>query len=512
MKRLYVMLLVAIGAVLTICLPAQEATPQGAKAGMEKGGVLRILGVVAPQVLGYPPDMGPQDFTYAYPGMEPLMRYSDRRTLEPFLCTKVDIDPAKKTIIFHLRKGIKFHDGTELTADVVRWNYQLLMDAKKLQYFEKIKGIDIIDPYTFRLNLSEYNNQLIHSFGYMFMSSRKAIEGHGKDWARVNCVGTGPFRQSEFKRDEHLYWSRFENYWQKDKGLPHLDGVEVRFVPDPVTASSILETRQADLWMGPTSQYQRIMVQKGFVRQAGYGGLNIWIMPNYFRADGKWKNKKLREALEYAIDKAAITKALGYGYTTPMNLICASGEWGYDSGLRRDYDPTKARRLIGEAGYSGPVKIKLQVESNGRNIGSAIKGYLDAAGFDCDLDIADSGRYFTSTYGSGWDDLCLASTAVDANFLVTIGRWFGPQPRTRLAGWVCPQTLADFYNQAIVKKTDQEQELMTKKFVKYIYDEALICPLYFLPVAGILQPYVHTDYMRQGAYRWNFADDWMERH
>lgn len=511
MRRLLGMLFVATCALLMI-IPAEQAMPQGAKAAIEKSGVMRIVAGIAPQVLGYPPDMGPQDFTYAYPGMEPLMQYSDRRTLEPFLCTKVDINPAKKTITFHLRKGIKFHDGTELTAEVARWNYQLLMDAKKLQYAEKIKSIDLLDPYTFRLNLSEYNNQLIHSFGYMFMSSRKSIEERGKDWARVNCVGTGPFQQLEFKRDEYLYWTRFANYWQKDKGFPYLDRVEVRFIPDPVTASSIIETKQADLWMGPTSQYQRVMVQKGFVRQAGYAGLNMWIMPNYFRADGKWKNKKLREALEYAIDKAAITKALGFGYTVPMNLVCASGEWGYDSSLRRDYNPARSRRLIKEAGYSSPVKVNLQVESNGRNIGSAIKGYLDTAGFECDLDVADSGRYFTSTYGSGWDDLCLASTAVDANYLVTIGRWFSPQPKTKLAGWNCPKELADLYHQAIAKNTDQEQELMTRKIVKYIFDEALICPVYFLPLAGIMQPYVHTDYMRQGVYRWKFAEDWMERH
>jgi peptide/nickel transport system substrate-binding protein len=510
-KFLLFVIVIGIAALLLSNIWSAESPVAQGKARAVKGGVMRVVAGIAPQVLGYPPEMGPQDVTFAFPGLEPLMTYTDRRTLAPFLCSKVDINPDKLTITFYLRKGIKLHDGSELTSDVARWNFQQVIETKKLQYSEKIKSIEILNPYAFRLNLTEYNNQLIHSYGYVMMASKEAILKHGKEWARTNCVGTGPFRQVEFKRDAHLKWARFNDYWRKNEGLPYLDGMEVRFIPDPVTASSIMETKQADLWMGPSSQYQRKMVDRGYARQIGYSGLNMMLIPNYSRPDGKWNNKKLREALEHAIDRAALTKAFGFGFNVPMALVSPSGEWGYDPNLHRDYDPAKARRLIREAGYKEPVKVKLLSDSNGQNTAGGIKGLLDAAGFECEIDIADSGRYFGSVYNSGWDDLCFASTGADANFLITIARWFSPEA-TAFPSLIKPQALKDLWYDALTKKTDKEQEQTVRKMVKYIHEEALVCPLYRYTSAGIMQPYVHTGYVREGTIKWNVAEDWMDKH
>lgn len=510
MKRVMSALAVMVIIILGGCKRAEKPPAPEANATIVKGGVMRVVAAISPQVLGYPPEMGPQDITFAFPGLEPLMTYTEKRALEPFLCSKVDIDPASPSITFHFRKGIRFHDGSDLTAEVARWNFQELIDARKLQHFEKVKKIEVLDADTLRLNLTEYDNQLIHSFGYVFVASKAGIEKHGKEWARVNCIGTGPFRQVEYKRDAYLKWTKFADYWRKDKGLPYLQGMEVRFIPDPVTASSMITTKQADLWMDPGAQYQKMMVDRGYVRQAGYSGLSTWLMPNYLRPDGKWKNRKLREALECAIDREALTKAFGYGFNIPMTLIAPPGEWGYDASLHRGYDPAKSRRLIREAGYREPVKVKILSDGNGRDTAAGIKGFLDAAGFECEIDIADSGRYFGSIYTSGWDDLCFAASGADANFLVTIARWFSPEARV-LPGFVKPQPFKDLWHEALSKTSDQDQEAMTRKMVRYIHDEALICPLFMFPSAGIMQRNVHTNYLREGMSKWNIAEDWMGR-
>jgi ABC-type transport system substrate-binding protein len=272
-----------------------------------------------------------------------------------------------------------------------------------------------------------------------------------------------------------------------------------------------METKQADLWIGTSALYQRKMVGIGLVRQAGFAGLSMWLMPNYLRQDGKWKNKKLREALECAIDKNALTKAFGYGFNIPMNLICPADEWGYDSSLHRDYDPAKARRLVKESGLRMPVKIKILCDNNGKNTASGIKGFLDEAGFDCEIDVGDSARYFSSIYSTGWDDLCFAASGIEANYLVTIGRWFSPESKV-LPNFEKPQAIRNLWNEALAAKADLDQEAITRKIIRYVYDEALICPLYKLPTAGIMQPYVHTNYLRQGMLKWDLAGDWMEKH
>jgi peptide/nickel transport system substrate-binding protein len=512
MKKFSAVLMLAAASLLfSGYMPEQKANTPKSDAKIVKGGIMRVISANSAQVIGYPPEMGATDINLAFPGLESLMTYTGNHKFSPYLCSKVDINPAKLSITFHLRKGILFHDGTELTADVARWIFQLLTETKKLQYAENIKSIDLLDKYTFRLNLEKYHNMLIYSYGIVYMFSKDAILKHGKDWARVNCVGTGPFRLVEFKRDVHLHWTKYDNYWRKDAGLPYLDGVEVRFIPDPVTASSILEAGQADLWIGVGAQYQKKMSDKGMLRQASYSGLSMWLMPNYLRPDGKWKSKQLREALEYAIDKAAITKALGYGFNVPMNLICPPGAWGYDAGLNRKYDPVKARQLIAEAGYREPVKVKLLTEPAGRDTTSAIKGYLDATGFQCEIDIADSGRYFNSINVNGWDDIVFAASGIDPNYLVTITNWFSPQSRSKMPSWVRPEAFSELWRQAIAKDNIKEQEALTAKMVKYIHTEALICPLYKLPSAGVMQPYVHTNYLLNGLQRWNIAEDWMNK-
>jgi peptide/nickel transport system substrate-binding protein len=508
MKRMIFALLLT-----TLCLYACSSNDQQKTSGTtdeNRGGVMRIVTGVIPQVLGYPPDMGPQDTTIAFPALEPLMTYANQ-DIVPFLCDKVDVDSENAMVTFHLKKGIKFHDGSDLTAETVKWNYQIAIDAKNLQYHEMVKSIDVLDNYTLRVTLTEYNNQIIHSLGYFFVISKESFEKNGVEWARVNCVGTGPFKFVEFKRDAHVKWTKFEDYWRKDEGLPYLDGIEVRFIPDPVTASSIMETQQADMWMGPGSQYQRKLVDLGLKRQTGDAGLSMWLMPNYKRADGKWNNKKLREALEYAIDRDALTKAFGFGFSLPMSLIASTGDWGYDPNLKRNYDPEKARRLIKEAGYAAPVKIKILTDANGQSIAAGIKGFLDDAGFDCELDVADAGRYFGSVYSTGWEDLAFASSGTDANFLVTITRWFSPEA-TVLPNFVKPPELIKMWNEAIKKVSATEQEAAVREMVKYIHDEALICPLYRLPSSGLMQTWVYSEYLKQGMSQWDLSREWVDSY
>jgi ABC-type transport system substrate-binding protein len=127
----------------------------------------------------------------------------------------VDINEKNPMITFHLKKGIKFHDGSDFNADAVAYNFTWLKETKRLQYGEKVKSIDILDPYTVRLRLSEYNNMLIHGLGWVFMWSKVALTTKTPDYLRGNPVGTRPFKLVEWRRDDHIKWERNKDYWQK---------------------------------------------------------------------------------------------------------------------------------------------------------------------------------------------------------------------------------------------------------------------------------------------------------
>jgi peptide/nickel transport system substrate-binding protein len=506
MKKFLVIFLIVIFSTIGLALNSYaQPKPQ-------HGGILKIVQASGGRTF-YFPEGGPQDLTAAFPAVEALMDYTSRRELKPFLAESVDIDPKKLTITFLLRKGIKFHDGSELDAEQVFWHFNFAKEVKRLQYGDKLKSVEILGKYAVRLHLTEYNNQLIHSFGWQFMYSKKAFTTKDKDWLRANIVGTGPFKLVEWKRDSHIKWERNKDYWQKDR--PYLDGLEIRFVPDPVTASAMFQAKEVDMWTQVPVRDQRDLENKGYIRRKGYAALPALIYCNTTDPNKPIGKVKVREAIEYALDKAAMAKALGFGYYTPLKMTAPDGEWGYDPNYPgRPYDPAKAKQLLAEAGYPDGLKLKLMAMNipPGPDQAQAMKRYLDEAGFNIDVDLADPGRFFSSVWGTGWEDMVIFFTGLDPNYLVTFQRWFSHDPATNLVSFKRSPELIAMSKESITYGKEADQMAITKKLVRQIADEDCIIPLWNAPVAYMVQPYVHCNYLDEGLIRWRTFDDWMEKH
>ncbi|MGA2106598.1 MAG: ABC transporter substrate-binding protein [Syntrophorhabdales bacterium] len=491
---------------------AQQKTPQ-------YGGILREIWATGPRVLSYLPEMGPGDEQSILPAAEKLMDYNAEKQLVPFLAESVTVAKDGKSITFKLRKGIKFTDGSDLNAEAVVWNYQLNIDAKRLQYRDKITKIEIIDPYTIKFHITDYTNMLLHSYGWVPLFSKAAWDKAGdgnaeksKEWARANIVATGPFKLAEYKRDNYLRWVKNENYWQK--GKPYLDGITIRYIPDSVTASAMMQAKEADFWLQPPVKDQADLEKKGFLRQSGFG-LPRMIYLNTKDPDSKFQNLKLREAVEYALDKPAIAKALGFGYYTPLTMVAPPGEWGYDPEYKgRPYDPAKAKQLIAEAGFPNGVKIKMTAMTGGTwpDEVAAIKRYLDDVGMTVDPDMADPGRFFNMLWLQGWQDAALFLSGLDPNYLITFHRTFGPQPMANYASFKRPPDLMTLAEKSLHLKTEAEQRAITKQLVRLMADEALVIPFYLVPNTYIMPPYVHTTFFKECMVTRRTFDEWMDKH
>jgi peptide/nickel transport system substrate-binding protein len=516
--------LVVIAAISLLALVSVSSAFAQKKAGPGPtpvyGGVLREVASIAPRVLGYFPEFGPDDQRAILPAVEKLMEYDQSQQLAPFLAESVTVAPDEKSITFKLRKGIKFHDGSDFNADAVAWNYQLAKDTKSIQYNSKIVRIEVVDNYTVRLHISQYNNQLLYSYGWFPILSKQAWDKAGggnvekaKEWARSNAVGTGPFKLGEFKRDNYLRWVKNENYWQK--GKPYLDGILVRYIPDPVTISSMMQAKEADMWTSwPPDKDQQDLEKKGFIRQSGFGLPRVLFINNK-DPNSKWQNKKLREALEYAIDKPAIAKALGFGYYTPLVMLAPPGVWGYDPDYKgRPYDPAKAKQLLSEAGYPNGITVKMLVMAvrPWPDEAQAIKRYLDEVGITVDIDVADPGRFFSAMWKDGWPDLLLNLHGMDLAFLVSLHRTIGPEPMSNLASFKRPPEMSAIAEKSLTLKSEKDQKEATRQWVKNVSDEALLIPLYLVPRAYIIQPWVHTTFLKEHTVARHTGDEWMEKH
>lgn len=493
---------------------AAETTTPSSEAGPTAGGTLRWIHNSTPQVLSFWPAMGPSDEFLVTPAMERLVKWTTDGVLAPDLAESVEEDPDALTMTFKLRKGVKFHDGSELTAEVVKWNFDMGMPAGKVQYADAIKSFEIVDPYTFVLHLNYWNNQLLSSFGMQPMFSKEAFEKNGgEQWARTNIVATGPFMLKEFKRDQSVTWVKNPNWWG---GEPYLDGVELTVVVDPTISSDVMMAGDADVWTYAEQQYAAEATKKGLVVQMGPTS-QVWgLWPNVVDPQSPAGNQKVREAVEYAIDRPALAQAIGYGIAQPVEGVTHQSAWGAGAEVvKRNYDPEKAKQLLAEAGYANgcPITLLALVGGGGRNtVAEAVKGYLDAAGFVTTLDLADPGRFYGSVFGTGWKDFVLYSHGDGFDFLYNLCAWFGPQPKTRLASLKSGEEFAKLFEPALSARTEEEKRSKTIGIAKYMNEKALIVPLYHVPLYLIQQPYVHTDYPLAGPTYWSWGVTWMEAH
>ena len=507
--------------------PTSIPSPTPAAGQAVYGGILRMIATSGPQVLSYVGEMGPGDHAGVFPAAENLVQATAERMsgtgVEPWLCEKVDEDVNNLTMTWHLRKGILFHDGTEMTAEVVQWNFQLILDAGALPHTDFLKEMKVVDKYTLKMDLNKWSNQLMPDWGYWPVITSKAAYDKasggdpkkGKEWQRTNIIGTGPFILKEYKRDDHITWVKNPNYWIPNK--PYLDGIEVMIIPDPVTARAAFEAGEADVWPAPASMVAGLE-QGGFFRQQSWPALpwGLWI--NTANPDSKWQDIRLREALDYALDKAVIAKAIGFGIYTPLKALPPAGEWGYDPAYDpRPYNPAKAKELVAAAGFPNGLKIKLLIMNDpvSQDIGVAVKRYLDDGGFECELDVADPGRFFGTVYWtppSADQDLnWWLAGGMDSNYLQTYMRWFSTTPFTDCSylGHTEEQKALDAEAQLI--KDVEGQKAITLKIMKYLADNALIIPVYSTPAYTMQQPWVHSTMYSQGFTRWDTQEVWMEK-
>jgi ABC-type transport system substrate-binding protein len=488
------------------------------------GGTLRFITSAGPQCLGYPPEMSVTDSMAIFPAVDRLIDYSDDRDVgpgwEPVLAESVDDDIADNRIVFHLRPGVQFHDGSYLDADVVIWNYERAFSAKKLSYSNYWKGIKELDEMTVEITYTEYNNRLL-DWGFLQIHSKAAWErasaedmDKGIEWARTHVVGTGLFMLAEYVRDDHLIWVKNPDYWIS--GRPYLDAIEVRFMPDVFTAKALMLSGQADYWFGASVEAQKELVGQGFIGERGWFGLPFSIWPNTADPKSKWNDIRLRQAIEHALDKVVIAETFGSDYFTPLTTIAPPGEWGYDPDYpARHYDPNKAGQLLRDAGYSEGLLAQLLVanDAESMDIGMAIKQQLDAVGFEIMLDVADPGRFWGMVFGPvPGPDLVFTWSGTGITGYSSYMNNISTYANIRYSYLGHPPGQKALDDEAIKIPDVASREAMTQRLVQFVADNVMVIPVYWAKGAVITTPYVHPVQVSNGGFRWHSEEVWMEEH
>lgn len=234
-------------AVSMLAFAAKGGTDPTTKPTPKYGGILKRCLDVDAQGL----DPMAQPFTYvavrmAQTAIETLVRLDERGLpVVPWLATDWKVSGDLRSITFTLRKGVKFHDGTDFNAEAVKWNLERYRTSSNLE-LKAVASIDVLNDSTLRLNLSKWNSSLLSSLSCKagMMISPTAYKTHGEEWVRMHPVGTGPFKFVSWQRDVKQVYQKFDSYWQK--GKPYLDGIEWSINTDPVSKVFAFKQEEVD--------------------------------------------------------------------------------------------------------------------------------------------------------------------------------------------------------------------------------------------------------------------------
>jgi peptide/nickel transport system substrate-binding protein len=322
------------------------------------GGTLNMS--LGPDFVTFDPYYDETNDTFKVPIFEAPVRISDEGGFEPWLAESYEVSDDGLHITLHMRQNIKFHNGRPLTADDVVWSVQRALDVEKGYHlsdrFTTCTGADKIDDYTVQVNYNKVANSALDGIARLYILPQEADETIG-----TIPVGTGPFKFVEWVPGDHLTLARFEDYWQE--GLPYLDEIVVKAIPDPQARMVNLLAGSIDaLWGVPDSDRALLEEAEGVVVDASPPGfsfdaflMNINVPP--------FDDVRVRQAMNWAVDRDKINQLAFSGEANMTVLPRAPSSWAYPADLEGyyTYDPEKAKALLAEAGYPDGFKTQMLI-------------------------------------------------------------------------------------------------------------------------------------------------------
>jgi peptide/nickel transport system substrate-binding protein len=291
---------------------------------------------------------------------EPLVTVDYNYEFQPGLADSWDISEDGLTWTFHLKKGVKFHDGTDFNAEVVKWWLEGMLEGVNSYMFESMTKAEVVDDHTIAMTFEAPFPNLLYNLSTSFSSimSKAAYEKYGDEYGTKYTAGTGPFMLEEWVQNDHLLLVKNPDYdwapdWTGHKGPAKVDKILYRIIPEDATRT--IELQAGDVHLLVDAPPPRELPQ--YKDNPDYIYTEIPDSSIQFLGMGVeeplFKDLRTRQAVGYAIDRDLLLETIyqGLGRATGTYL---SAELGGDKGVATvapGYDPDKAKALLAEVGW-----------------------------------------------------------------------------------------------------------------------------------------------------------------
>lgn len=472
-----------LGAVLSLlvvsCGSAQPGSPQGGDAG-----TLTIGFNVPPESMD-PAKMSTDSSLYANLAYDPLIYQAPDGSLQPRLAESWNyVGAGNKTFELKLRPNVRFSDGSPLSADVVKANFdrELQMPIGKI-LLGPVKSIDTVDPLTVRLTLAQANPELplLFSQNYVVgnMTSGPSV-GQPNELA-TKTVGAGPYvlDPTQTVPKDHYTFTANPDYWNKP--AVRYSKVVVKVIPNSNTALSAVQTGQVDAIRGDFTTVNAAKSAGLQITWTPFSFIGLAITDRAGKLVPALGDVRVRQALNFAIDRAGITKALFGEYGKPTEQVVLPGQDGFNPTDFYQYDPAKAKQLLAAAGYPNgftlPVLTRTTFGTD--RVVQAVADNLKQVGVQVQLTSEPNLTTYTQEAQSGkWPAVGILYGASPV-YLEAQGL-FGPQAATFNPMKTTDPQLTALYNNAAAADPSARSTL-DQQVVRWITEQGWFAPVVFTP-------------------------------
>ena len=325
-----------------------------------------------------------------------LMDLDENGVPQPMLAESWE-RPDDKTIIFHLRKGVKFHNGDEMKASDVKFSLERALASPEVSHIlAGINGVEVIDDYTVKVTTEKPMAAILNNLSHITIAilSERATKEAGDKFGQ-NPVGSGPYKFVSWQSGDRVTLEAFPEYWQ---GEAPVKNVVYRNIVEETNRTIGLETGELDiiydiqgLDKNKLRDDERFVLIEGPQVSMTYLGFNMKKAP--------YDNPKVREAISQAIDQKPIIDTVFLGAGEAGNSIIGPNVWGYYDVEKYTQDIEKAKALLAEAGFPDGFKAKIWVNDNPvrRDTAVILQDQLKQIGIDLTIETVEWGAFLDGT-------------------------------------------------------------------------------------------------------------------
>jgi len=471
---------------------------QGAEAP-KRGGVLTIaigkdITATNPLIRTFSIDEVVRDLMF-----EPLLAVDNRGNIQPNLAQSWEVSGDGKTYVFKLRRGVKFHNGQEMTAEDAKFAMDYTMNPKNgargYDRLDLVERVETPDKSTLKITLKKVSAAFLYDLSVIqaFSVIPKGSLQEGIDKPTQFPPGTGPFKFVEWLPEQRIVMERHNDYWGHKA---FVDRIVLKPIANTTTRLNAL--RAGDVDMIERAPYEWVeQIRSGKLKglstvEAPYASFhqlvfNVTIPP--------FNNKKFRQAIAYALDKKEILQATFFGFGAIADQKYPAGHAWYIKGVPTpSTDLNKARALLAESGYDGkPVDIMIRPGNDSETAASTIQAQLKRIGLNVNIRLFEySAHRMLIQNGTFTFDFMGSGPHLDPSS--TYGMELGCIPdlkkrQSNYSGW-CDKEVDALLKSAEIELDAQKRRELFKQILTRASEEAAVVPITFVSRFFAVRDYV----------------------